>query len=228
MRGMIDMNHPLIVKADLFAMVAHAAVGQRRRYTDEPYIVHPRRLALRIAALPGATVEMVVAALLHDTVEDTRKFVDGNGEVIVKTGEFCSRPAFKAGDIVLYMVPGITIELIRQEFGDLVALYVDGLTDVAMPWDGNRKVRMALNRDHTAAQPAEVQTIKLVDSEDNLDSIINDDPDFAQRYVPEKRDLLPHLKDGDPSVYASVEKIINDYRAARRAEREAEDAAKVA
>jgi (p)ppGpp synthase/HD superfamily hydrolase len=214
---MIDMKHPLIRAADLFATVAHAAVGQRRRYTDEPYVVHPRRLALRIAALPGATVEMVIAALLHDTVEDTRKFVDQDGNVVIKTGEFCKRPAFLQGEITLTLVPGITIALIEEYFGPVVASYVDGLTDVAMPWDGNRDARTALNQAHTAAQPPEVQTIKLVDSEDNLESIINDDPNFAPRYVGEKKRLLPNLIKGDASVYAAVKKQIEDFYTERQA-----------
>jgi (p)ppGpp synthase/HD superfamily hydrolase len=52
-------------------MAAHAAVGQKRKYTFEPYIVHPAEVAKIVAGVPGATPDMVAAAWLHDVVEDT-------------------------------------------------------------------------------------------------------------------------------------------------------------
>jgi (p)ppGpp synthase/HD superfamily hydrolase len=61
----------LIEKAQAFATAAHAAVGQLRKYTFEPYIVHPAEVAALVATVPGHTPEMVAAAWLHDTVEDT-------------------------------------------------------------------------------------------------------------------------------------------------------------
>ena len=58
-------------KARIFATAAHAAVGQVRKYTGEPYIVHPAEVASIVATVPGHTDEMIAAAWLHDTVEDT-------------------------------------------------------------------------------------------------------------------------------------------------------------
>ena len=54
----------------LFASAAHAAVGQRRKYTDEPYIVHPIAVAAIVATISDDP-RMRAAALLHDVVEDT-------------------------------------------------------------------------------------------------------------------------------------------------------------
>lgn len=59
----------VILKAAAFARQAHA--GQMRKYRDRPYIVHPARVAGRVAAHPAATEAMVAAAFLHDVVEDT-------------------------------------------------------------------------------------------------------------------------------------------------------------
>lgn len=59
----------VIIKAAVFARQAHAE--QRRKYNDRPYIVHPARVAGRVAAYPDATETMVAAAFLHDVVEDT-------------------------------------------------------------------------------------------------------------------------------------------------------------
>jgi (p)ppGpp synthase/HD superfamily hydrolase len=61
----------LVHKAQVFAIAAHSAVGQKRKYTGEPYFVHPAEVARIVAEVPGSTAEMVAAAWLHDTVEDT-------------------------------------------------------------------------------------------------------------------------------------------------------------
>ena len=61
----------IVRKAQVYAMAAHAAVGQKRKYTGEPYIVHPGEVASIVAAVPGSTPDMVAAAWLHDVVEDT-------------------------------------------------------------------------------------------------------------------------------------------------------------
>lgn len=57
-------------KAKIFATAAHAAVGQKRKYTDEPYIVHPIEVAHLVETHDG-TDEMVAAGFLHDVCEDT-------------------------------------------------------------------------------------------------------------------------------------------------------------
>ena len=61
----------VVHKAQVFAIAAHAAVGQKRKYTGEPYIVHPAEVASIVAGVEGATSDMVAAAWLHDVVEDT-------------------------------------------------------------------------------------------------------------------------------------------------------------
>jgi len=56
--------------AEVVAQTAHAAVGQVRKYTFEPYIVHPIHVASIVSAYGGST-EQIQAAYLHDVVEDT-------------------------------------------------------------------------------------------------------------------------------------------------------------
>ena len=51
-----------------FATKAHGS--QKRKYTGEPYIVHPIAVSEIVKTVPH-TDEMVAAALLHDVVEDT-------------------------------------------------------------------------------------------------------------------------------------------------------------
>ena len=58
----------MLHEALYFAARAHD--GQRRKGTDIPYIVHPYEVA-QILMAEGAEEEVVVAGLLHDTIEDT-------------------------------------------------------------------------------------------------------------------------------------------------------------
>ena len=53
-----------------YATAAHAAIGHMRKYTEDPYIVHPIRVA-GIVRDYGGTDDMISAAYLHDVVEDT-------------------------------------------------------------------------------------------------------------------------------------------------------------
>ncbi len=60
----------LIGCASRLAEVAHERSGKRRKFTGEPYIVHPRAVAAIVESVPHVP-EMVAAAWLHDTLEDT-------------------------------------------------------------------------------------------------------------------------------------------------------------
>jgi len=62
-----------IERAADFATRAHT--GQVRKYTGDPYIVHPRAVAERVAGA-GGDPAMIAAAWLHDTVEDTGTTLD--------------------------------------------------------------------------------------------------------------------------------------------------------
>ena len=62
----------LVRDAYLFASAAHFAVGQKRKFSGEDYIVHPVDVAKIVHGVKNSTDTMVAAALLHDTVEDTQ------------------------------------------------------------------------------------------------------------------------------------------------------------
>ena len=165
----------IVERARVFATAAHAAVGQVRKYTFEPYIVHPAEVA-KIVRDAGGSETMIAAAWLHDTVEDT----------------------------------GVTIETIRAEFGVEVAELVGWLTDVSRPEHGNRAHRKALDRAHSAAAPAEAQTVKLADLIANTRSIMEHDVAFAKTYLEEKRLLLAVMTKGDPTLMAEARKFIGE------------------
>jgi hypothetical protein len=60
----------LVKRARHFATQAHQRLDQRRKYTDQPYEVHLKAVA-GIVAEVSEDPEMIAAAWLHDTVEDT-------------------------------------------------------------------------------------------------------------------------------------------------------------
>lgn len=60
----------LISRAASFARNAHEQIGQRRKFTDDPYIVHPEAVAAIVSSVTDDSV-MIAAAWLHDVVEDT-------------------------------------------------------------------------------------------------------------------------------------------------------------
>lgn len=157
-----------IARAKAFCIAAHAAVGQLRKYTGEPYCVHPIEVFNLVRRhVPGHTEEMLIAALLHDVVEDTQ----------------------------------VTLDLIAGQFGIIVASYVEQLTDVSKPEDGNRAARKALDRQHLAGATPQAKSIKLADLISNTSTIRQFDPEFAKVYLEEKRALLEVLKEGDPVLY---------------------------
>lgn len=58
----------MIDEAIEFATQAHR--GQRRKYTNLPYIIHPLDVARLVMEVRPDDDEMIVAAILHDVVED--------------------------------------------------------------------------------------------------------------------------------------------------------------
>lgn len=59
----------MLDSAIAFAALAHA--GQRRKYTNEPYIVHPIEVMTILHQYFPDREDMLTAAVLHDVLEDT-------------------------------------------------------------------------------------------------------------------------------------------------------------
>jgi hypothetical protein len=95
-------------------------------------------------------------------------------------------------------------------FGIDIATLVGWLTDVSKPENGNRTVRKAIDRAHSAEAPAEAQTIKLADLISNSKSIMQYDPGFAKTYLEEKRLLLEVMTKGDRGLHAEASKYVGE------------------
>ncbi len=150
-------------EAATFAHIQHDGVGQTRKGSGEPYIVHPLQVAELVYTMghefgyPPEWIEVaVIAALLHDTIEDT----------------------------------DCTYNLIETKFGAVVRDTVFWLTDVVDKKKGNRRVRKELERVRLMAAPGRVKFIKCCDIIANAMSILKDKPDSAQLFLTEKMALL--------------------------------------
>lgn len=71
-KGYIEMSEA-VARAYMFARNAHE--GQLRKYTGEPYIVHPVEV-MEIVKSVEHTENMLIAALLHDVVEDCNVLIE--------------------------------------------------------------------------------------------------------------------------------------------------------
>ena len=137
-------NKPLdtafLDRAIIFAVKAHA--GTERRGKGYPYIVHPME-AVEIVATMTKDQELLAAAALHDTVEDT----------------------------------DVTVDQIRDEFGDRVAELVASESDV-MPegvseedsWQARKQA--AIDRLSRASHDAKI--VALGDKLSNMRAIARD------------------------------------------------------
>lgn len=70
--------------------------GQKRKSTDVPYVVHPVGVMLALLECGETEAELLAAALLHDTVEDTRvtlaEVQAAFGERVARIVGGCSEP----------------------------------------------------------------------------------------------------------------------------------------
>lgn len=57
------------------AFRSHGEIDHFRKFTDEPYVVHPAAVALRVQE-DGGSLEAIAAAWLHDVVEDTNTTIE--------------------------------------------------------------------------------------------------------------------------------------------------------
>lgn len=172
-----------IEQAQEFAHEAHDRIKQVRKYSGEPYWVHTDAVAATVRAVVGSTDDMVIAAHLHDILEDvTPKY-----------------PAYSEGQIEVL-------------FGKPVLLMVKELTDVftkeAYP-DWNRAKRHSMENERIGTIQPQSKTIKLADLIDNTKSIVANDADFARVYLREKLNLLGFLSEGDSGLLqqASIQTI---------------------
>ena len=151
--------------------------NQKRKYTGEPYIEHPKLVAKIITDYMEACDDIPLfafdpmdysviqsAALLHDTIEDTNA----------------------------------TYEEIQKVFGKSVCDLVYFLTDDLTPKDGNRKLRKEKYLEKLLDSPYEAKCLKIADVLANVRNLAEvvpaEDRGFAIKYVGEKQQMVEAFK----------------------------------
>jgi len=123
--------------AEKFARKAH--LGQTRKGTGIPFIVHPHKVANTVAIMDGS-IAQIQAALLHDTVEDAGVSLDEIEEtftievrdIVAALSEDKSLPTWKDRKLDYYE----KISADGNELAMLVSLAdkMDNLTDTYYEW----------------------------------------------------------------------------------------------
>lgn len=169
----------------IIAYTDHCHNTQMRRYTAERYIVHPVRV-MQTCREYTLDSTILAAALLHDVLEDTPVQESALKQFLLT----CMSDAEASRTLQL------VIEL------------TDVYTKVAYPaW--NRQKRKKMERERLAHISPEAQTIKYADIIDNAPEIAREDPDFALRFLPEYRALLPLINKGHPQLYQRAITTVN-------------------
>jgi (p)ppGpp synthase/HD superfamily hydrolase len=166
-----------------FASQAHD--GQQRKYSPEPYIVHPVRV-MELCRRYKPELPILAAALLHDVLEDTNVDEDALQQFL--------------NNVMEQADANRTVELVVE------------LTDVYIKeqypkW--NRKRRKLKEADRIEKTSADSQTIKYADIIDNCREIVDHDPEFANRFLRECRDLLKRIPKGNPELYQQAIDTVN-------------------
>lgn len=127
---------------------AHQHSTQRRKgQNEEPYIVHPLEVARLLSSIGGVhDPDVLIAAILHDTVEDTGTKEKGTEEIIKE---------------------------IRSMFGGRVLSIVMEVTDdKSLP----KAKRKELQEEHAPHLSHEAKQLKMCDKISNISDILDNPP----------------------------------------------------
>ncbi|MBL8047138.1 MAG: bifunctional (p)ppGpp synthetase/guanosine-3',5'-bis(diphosphate) 3'-pyrophosphohydrolase [Chthonomonas sp.] len=147
--------------------VAEQAHRDQKRGSGEPYITHPLAVAQILVDL-DMDEEAVVAALLHDVLEDSEDF----------TSQFLEE---KFGEVVKDLVEGVTKLKLKQADGGA------RLTETTRAAETLRKMLLAM------AQDIRVMVIKLADRLHNMGTLDGLPPEKRTRIANETLDIYAPL-----------------------------------
>jgi (p)ppGpp synthase/HD superfamily hydrolase len=153
-----------------FARDSHG--GQKRKYSDEPYISHPIRVMQNCSQYTDSPA-VLSAALLHDVLEDT---------------------AVNEHELMMFLKEVMEQETANSTF-KLVVELTDVFTKSSYP-QTNRKQRKTMEAERLTNISPNAQTIKYADIIDNLDVAVYD-PDFARVFLKEALHLMKNMDKGN-------------------------------
>ena len=167
-----------------FADQAHGE--QRRKFSDERYIVHPIRVMETCTSYTDDEC-ILAAALLHDVLEDTKVTAEEMERFLM--------------EIMSPIAAARTVELVVE----LTDIYTKKKYPAL-----NRRARKSKESERLAGISSDAQTIKYADIIDNATNIFVNDPDFAVVFLQEGKRVLLRMEKGDTELQDRAIKIVND------------------
>ena len=183
-----------VKNAEIFATAAHMAAGNVRKFTGEPYIVHPasvvdtlKHYMNEFEGVPNEIesiyrswgdkylTKILAAAWLHDTVEDT----------------------------------GVTIENIELHFGTIIRNWVEDLTKEVHSKDVSRAFRKSRECEKLKTIRIESKLIKIADIFDNTKDLLKiPDKKYALTLANEKKAQLDAVYTSECGLWSDCNKQI--------------------
>jgi (p)ppGpp synthase/HD superfamily hydrolase len=172
----------IIEKAKIIATEAHKGVF-RKWSENTPYIVHPERVANKVASLKNIQPEDIAAAWCHDVVEDT--------EDPIEKDMYARRIERECGAVTLTLVMELTFPTEGADWKD-------------KPRVEKNVIRFAQMRGMTPR----AQRIKMVDRWDNLQDMVNAPHRLKRKTIDESWELHSICKDADLDMAKELEDMI--------------------
>lgn len=174
----------ILKKVAAFADNAHG--DQKRKYADERYIAHPLRV-MKICRDYGYPLPVLVAAILHDVLEDTGTTPNQIKEFLLTVMN--ERDANQTLDLVIELTDVYT----KHQYPRL-----------------NRRGRKTREATRMENISSEAQTVKYADIIDNVGEIAEHDPDFAPVFLRECRALVKKMKRGNKQLREKAIQILEE------------------
>jgi (p)ppGpp synthase/HD superfamily hydrolase len=176
-----------VSNAFCIALHQHSVVAKvkTRKYSDQPYIVHPVRVAIRAAEHPYVRAYWICAALLHDTVEDTIYSYEEEWELQNRIEKGCGVDTFN-----------LVMELTNENHDKKTT---------------NRRQRKLLDWARLGKVSSAAKIIKMLDRIDNLNEMSGAPGGFRVLYLKESQELLKVVGDADPELATILQQTIDKF-----------------
>ena len=142
------MNHTKLLEAVDFAAYKHRF--QRRKDKEAtPYINHPIRVAKILSEAGENNIDLLIAAVLHDTIEDTetttdelkRQFGDVVCSLVLEVTDNKDLPKEERKRLQIINAPKKSERSKKLKYGDLICNLTDILDHPPHDWTNDRKIQ---------------------------------------------------------------------------------------
>lgn len=169
-----------------YANQAHG--NQKRKYSQQPYIVHPVAVMNLCREYTDDTA-ILAAALLHDVLEDTEVTTHDLRAYLLSVVDK------KVAEDTVRLVKDLTDEFTKDRYPHL-----------------SRKKRRRHEAERLQKAAPKAQTVKYADLIDNCVDIVKHDRDFGKVFIQEAELLLSHMTEGDAQLRQRALKTVWDCR----------------